>query len=288
MTNDQTSTLLRVADIAIGTGAGNLGALLGAEVEFSNPVILDRAPSIQDGEDQLIVVSVSFTNGIEGETALVFTDDEARRIIELMVVGMGIEEDDLLGELGMSALSEAMNQFVAGIGRGIGEMKGELVNISPPTVRLVASSDESVISPEDTSVLFWNGRLSGTDARLYWTITQDLIDALTGLATPETPNEPETSVPAEIEQQTPPSPISPEANPSALGRLADVHLDVTVELGRSHIPVRELLALDEGGVIRLGRPVGDPVDLLVNGLLTARGEIVVVDGRLGLRVTELI
>jgi flagellar motor switch protein FliN len=75
---------------------------------------------------------------------------------------------------------------------------------------------------------------------------------------------------------------------SELGRLADVMLDVTVELGRSHIPIRELLALDEGGVIRLGRPVGEPVDLLVNGLTTARGEIVVVDGRLGLRVTELI
>ena len=52
--------------------------------------------------------------------------------------------------------------------------------------------------------------------------------------------------------------------------------------------LEELLALDEGGVIRLGRRVGEPVDLMVNGLATARGEIVVVDGRLGLRVTELI
>jgi flagellar motor switch protein FliN/FliY len=74
----------------------------------------------------------------------------------------------------------------------------------------------------------------------------------------------------------------------ALGRLAEVMLDVTVELGRSRIPIRELLALDEGGVIRLGRTVGEPVDLLVNGLATARGEIVVVDGKLGLRVSELI
>lgn len=72
------------------------------------------------------------------------------------------------------------------------------------------------------------------------------------------------------------------------GRLSGVRLDVSVELGRARIPVKELLALDEGGVIRLGRPVGEPVDLVVNGTVTARGEIVVVDGRLGLRITSLV
>lgn len=73
-----------------------------------------------------------------------------------------------------------------------------------------------------------------------------------------------------------------------LGRLAEVMLDVCVEVGVARIPVRDLLALDEGGVVRLTRPAGEPVDLLVNGLLTARGEMVVVDGKLGLRVTELV
>jgi flagellar motor switch protein FliN len=81
---------------------------------------------------------------------------------------------------------------------------------------------------------------------------------------------------------------APAAAPSAGSRLSSVRLDVSVELGRAKIPVRELLALDEGGVIRLGRPVGEPVDLVVNGTVTARGEIVVVDGRLGLRVTSLV
>ena len=82
-----------------------------------------------------------------------------------------------------------------------------------------------------------------------------------------------------------PTPDAPATN-GALGKLADVTLEVTVELGRTRLPVRELLALDEGGVIRLEHPVGEPVNLLVNGLQTARGEIVVVDGRIGLRVTE--
>ena len=81
---------------------------------------------------------------------------------------------------------------------------------------------------------------------------------------------------------------APAAAAPAASRLSSVRLDVSVELGRTKIPVKELLALDEGGVIRLGRPVGEPVDLVVNGTVTARGEIVVVDGRLGLRVTSLV
>ena len=70
--------------------------------------------------------------------------------------------------------------------------------------------------------------------------------------------------------------------------MSSVRLDVSVELGRAKIAVKDLLSLDEGGVIRLGRTVGEPVDLVVNGTVTARGEIVVVDGRLGLRVTSLV
>lgn len=78
------------------------------------------------------------------------------------------------------------------------------------------------------------------------------------------------------------------AAPTTGSRLSSVRLDVSVELGRAKVPVKDLLALDEGGVIRLGRPVGEPVDLVVNGTVTARGEIVVVDGRLGLRITSLV
>lgn len=77
-------------------------------------------------------------------------------------------------------------------------------------------------------------------------------------------------------------------SPPVESRLSSVRLDVSVELGRAKIAVKDLLSLDEGGVIRLGRPVGEPVDLVVNGTITARGEIVVVDGRLGLRITSLV
>ena len=121
-----------------------------------------------------------------------------------------------------------------------------------------------------------------------------MTDETTTPTAPESADvaEPEAAVDTapQVESQAPaPSPIAQAASTApSLGKLADVTLDVSVELGRSRLPIRELLSLDEGGVIRLEHPVGDPVDLLVNGLRTARGEIVVVDGRIGLRVTELV
>ena len=70
--------------------------------------------------------------------------------------------------------------------------------------------------------------------------------------------------------------------------LHGVELEVTVELGRTRMSVRDLLALTPGAVLSLDRAAGSPADLLVNGRLIARGEVVVVDEDFGLRVTEII
>ena len=73
-----------------------------------------------------------------------------------------------------------------------------------------------------------------------------------------------------------------------LDLLHDVEMEVTAELGRTRMAVRELLSLTPGTVIELDRLAGGPADLLVNGRLIARGEVVVVDEDFGLRVTEIL
>ena len=79
------------------------------------------------------------------------------------------------------------------------------------------------------------------------------------------------------------------AQPAAdLGRLVDVAVEVSVELGRSRLTLGEAMALGPGAVVPLGRTAGQPVDLLVNGQLVARGEVVVVDDVYGLRITEAV
>ena len=84
------------------------------------------------------------------------------------------------------------------------------------------------------------------------------------------------------------------ARPQAVNGLRGVELlhgvamEVTVELGRTRLSVRELLALCPGDVLELDRAAGSPADLLVNGRLIARGEVVVVDEDFALRVTEIV
>ena len=65
-------------------------------------------------------------------------------------------------------------------------------------------------------------------------------------------------------------------------------MEVTVELGRTRMTVRDLLDLTPGAVLELDRAAGSPADLLVNGRLIARGEVVVVDEDFGLRITQIL
>ncbi len=75
---------------------------------------------------------------------------------------------------------------------------------------------------------------------------------------------------------------------SSLDLLRDVEMEVTAELGRTRMTVRELLSLAPGNVVELDRMAGSPADLLVNGTLIARGEVVVVDEDFGIRITEIV
>ena len=70
--------------------------------------------------------------------------------------------------------------------------------------------------------------------------------------------------------------------------LNDVEMTVTVELGRTRLKVRDLLKMTEGSLIELGRGIGEAVDVLVNGSVIARGDVVVVDDELGVRITEFV
>jgi flagellar motor switch protein FliN len=81
-----------------------------------------------------------------------------------------------------------------------------------------------------------------------------------------------------------------DGNPAvhSLHLLRDVEMEVTVELGRTKMSVRNILMLTTGAVIELDRAAGAPVDLLVNGTLIGRGEVVVIDEEFGVRISEII
>ncbi len=113
---------------------------------------------------------------------------------------------------------------------------------------------------------------------------------------------------ATAENQTPPAEVAPPAeeltavDPAALGLgegaspsrprnldlILDIPLKVTVELGRTKMVVHDLLALGQGSVIELNKLAGEPMEVLVNDKLVARGEAVVVNEKFGVRLTDII
>jgi flagellar motor switch protein FliN/FliY len=103
----------------------------------------------------------------------------------------------------------------------------------------------------------------------------------------------------ETENQTADPTAAPEAAKGAanapskvtaenLRVLENVEVQMTVEVGNTEIKIRDLLRLNEGAVIELDRLAGDPLDILVNGTMIAKGEIVMVGERFGVRFTEIV
>jgi len=82
--------------------------------------------------------------------------------------------------------------------------------------------------------------------------------------------------------------MQPTGQAQNIDILLDVKLPVAIELGRTEMSIRDILELGAGSVVELTKLAGEPVDLLVNNKIVARGEVVVVDENFGLRVTSLI
>lgn len=95
--------------------------------------------------------------------------------------------------------------------------------------------------------------------------------------------------PAQFEQfpnGAAPSPTS--ANDVNLDVILDVAVTLSMEVGRARIPIRNLLQLNQGSVVELERAAGEPLDVYANGTLIAHGEVVVVNERFGVRLTDVV
>lgn len=89
-------------------------------------------------------------------------------------------------------------------------------------------------------------------------------------------------------QSLAPAAVAPPAGSDDLARLKDMTVRVTAVVGRTRMRIADLLKAGPGVVVELDRKVGEPVDILVNDRLVARGEIVMIEGRLGVTLTETV
>lgn len=83
-------------------------------------------------------------------------------------------------------------------------------------------------------------------------------------------------------------PSGSATTPNDLDMILDIPVQLTVELGRTKMPIKNLLQLAQGSVVELAGMAGEPLDVLINGYLIAQGEVVVVNDKLGIRLTDVI
>ena len=105
----------------------------------------------------------------------------------------------------------------------------------------------------------------------------------------------ESTDPPAASQQSAPSPVRspvqndhPSENLNNLSLLLDIPLEITAELGRTRMIINDLLQLGQGSVIELNKLAGEPLEIFVNNKLIARGEVVVVNEKFGIRLTDII
>ncbi len=292
-TNQQEMAGLAGAAAAMISGsAKNLGQLLGVPVEFKLLTIGSSEVQVPEVAEDGVHLSVEFDGALTGDSWLVLDADDAKSIVRIMTQGMDVSEDDLLGELGMSALSEAMNQLMAGAATALSDGLGDRIDISPPTI---SANPQPQSNQEDAIVVTYEGEIAGqASSKVFWQIDGDLAETLgarwLSATAPAAPAEQAPAAPAAAPAPAAPAPAAPTAAATAAGGgvIDSVELDIAVELGNVAMTIGDLLHMGEGSIITLTQTVGDNVVMLANGTPVASGEVVIVDGTLGFRVAELI
>lgn len=188
-------------------------------------------------------------------------------LIDEITTGLGVPLTDSVGLANTPELVEFLTGRSVLLGAGIfdGDAVVATLGAAGPRAGVTPAAPEPVTEPAVES-----GDSSATAPA-----------AATATAAPTAPHRPTSGTAAGPA-------VSQDVLARGLALLADVSLEVTAELGRSHLRVSELLALEPGSVIGLERAAGSPVDLLVNGSLFARAEVIVEEGRYAVRITELV
>lgn len=365
-----------IGNISMGSAATTLSVLLGHKVNITTPTVsVDTMSTIQNQYPMpYLVVEVGYVIGINGNNILAIQASDASIIADLMMGGDGLNPQEELNDIHMSAVGEAMNQMMGTVATSLSTMFNKKIDISPPKVNLIDLGAEDKITDlvnNDEPVVKTSFRMevdglidSEIMQILPLDVAKEMVSFLMGggaeaeaqeapapapepapapvapepapvaaapapaapaapqPAAPQyaAPQQPQYAAPPQQPQYTaPPMGAQPvyappayannvvasgvpvqnaqfapltnepvEVNAANISLIQDVPLQVTVELGRTKKSIREILEFSTGSIIELDKLAGEPVDIHVNGQLTAKGEVVVIDENFGVRITEIV
>jgi flagellar motor switch protein FliN/FliY len=328
LTEQEKSRFLALLEGIAQTQASNLSILTRKSVSLEKPVLQVKAGSaiLPDLPEEIVDVKLNFTDGLVGEHSYLLEVGVAQTIAGLMMGQAGIELDDAALSAVAEALSQisgsATTDFGNQVARTIKTTPADYQKVSRDQARF--PQGDVVIKLEYPLLI--EGEEPGSLIELFsLSLVKEIVN-LTGSMAAAAPaaGTPAASMAAGRAgggnplaaggmQQTFGQPLSmqgpgfaqapPNVQPvqfanlqagtssseqGNIGLLMDVFMEMTVELGRTKKLIREILGIGEGTIIELDKLAGEPVDILVNHKLIAKGEVVVIDENFGVRVTEIV
>lgn len=233
----------------------------------------------------MMVIQFAFAAMPEDPQVILIPQEAVMALVEV-IQGSSVDEID---ENIVADLRAPMEAIVQGLCLAVGNVRNDMVVASglsiryqifsfPPNLQRhdrVVRTQIAVQADDVTGSLIW---LMDTETAHY-IIGEELVDD-------------ETSPFMRIGDDGQPIPSangrSPRDEVNQLDILLDVPLEISVELGRVKMLVKDVLELGNGSILEIDKSAGEPVDVLVNGRLMARGEVVVIEDNFGVRITEII
>lgn len=143
ITDEECDTIGEIANISMGTAATTLFSLVNHKVDISTPVVSMATwdDIVAQYEKPCVFIRIAYTVGLDGSNLLVLKEHDVKVITDLMMGGDGTNTDGELGELHLSAISEAMNQMMGSAATSLSSMLNKVIDISPPEANLIDMKD---------------------------------------------------------------------------------------------------------------------------------------------------
>lgn len=316
------SALIQLFNDAMKAAAKSASSLVNKNISISGLEISDSDTGLAGADTQINSIVIDINMGSH-RTAIVLDEDTAKRISMYM---MGSNEmPPVMDEAYLSTISELANTILSSLSNNLGQkFKDNLVPSSPTAIVYNSPSDfpgfdsqrlkkleyEFIVDTdapgkfiqyiEEDVVNQWNNSIgeeaaprSGgySPAQSEREQQQSSMGQMSGGYQMSAGKKDYSGGPVNVNPVNYPS-LTPSGMkgqmPSNIDLLLDVQMVLTVELGRTRKYVKDILGLGEGSIIELDKLAGEPVDLLVNGKLIAKGEVVVIDENFGVRVTDIV
>jgi len=292
--------------------AGNvLGTILAKNTRFNNPSTESRtsAEISQELGNKSVCLYSQVQGVFSGRISIIIAQENAAKIAGLMMGGTG--QAGAMDMAQLQTLKDCLSPMMGTVTAQIGMKLGGSLSGSPPDIVLVNAPNDLRLPDGQSLVRTQFGLnidsigsfkvsyiLSSDNAQVILDISKNgaSMQAGGGMNVPmqgggmntggNSPNQAQVGIRG-IGFPSLSSAGAASGNTN-LNLLMDVQMALTVELGRTKMYIKDILGLGEGSIIELDKLAGEPVDLLVNGKLIAKGEVVVIDENFGVRVTDIV